>query len=125
MNEPLSTTYWAPFAGQKRAFRLRLGEIEALEGLCRAGIGEIALRLVGQTYRLADVRETLRLGLMGGGMSEPAATAIMMANFDDAPMGQYVEIAAFVLSAALAGVPPPKPEAEAPPSGVPATSANS
>lgn len=125
MSDVLSTTYWAAFAGQKRAFRLRLGEIEALEGLCRAGIGEIALRLVSQTYRLADVRETLRLGLMGGGMSEPSATALMMANFDSAPLGQYVEIAAFVLSAALVGVPPPKPETEAPQTDAPATSANS
>lgn len=125
MSEMLSTTYWAPFAGQKRAFRLRLGEIEALEGLCRAGVGEIAMRLVTQTYKMADVRETLRLGLMGGGMSEPDATATIMANFDDTPLSPHVEMAAFVLSAALTGVPPPKRQAEAPSNDAQATSANS
>lgn len=124
MSEPLSTTHWGVVAGRKRAMRLRLGEIESLENLCRAGIGEIALRLVSQTYRLADVRETLRLGLVGGGMSEPAATALIMAHVDNTPLAQYVETAAFVLSAALAGVPPPKPDAEAPTPDGPVTSAN-
>ena len=114
MSEPLVTFFDAPFAGRTRRFLLRLGEIEALEMVCRAGIGEIAQRLVMHTFKQCDIRETIRLGLQGGGLSEPESTAAVMAYFDEHPISPHVELASLIISAALAGCPPPKPIAEAP-----------
>jgi hypothetical protein len=108
------TTVYEPFAGRRRKFQLRLGEIEELETLCRAGIGEIMVRLANHTFRLADVRETVRLGLQGGGLSEPEATALVMRHVDDTPVADHLQLAANILSAAVAGVEvKKKPEPEA------------
>lgn len=114
MNEVLSTIHRGPFAGRERNFQLRLGEIEQLEVACKAGIGEIALRLTTGMYRLADVRETIRLGLVGGGESEPSSTALVMGSFDLQPILPFVPLAALIISACLAGVESPKEVAEAP-----------
>ncbi len=79
----------ADFAGEERAFRIRLGEIRRIEAACGAGIGEILRRLArgaqlvrrisdepggltmldalagGIEIRADDVRETVRQGLLG------------------------------------------------------------
>lgn len=99
------TTHLAPFAGQRRRFRLRLGEMGELERLCGAGIGEIMVRLAAHRFRAADIRETIRLGLEGGGTSEPEATALVMRHVDEAPLAEHMQLAGDILSAAVAGIP--------------------
>ena len=99
------TVLHAAFAGRRRRFCLRLGEIEDLERLCGAGVGEIMLRLSTHRFRVADIRETVRLGLQGGGASEPEATALVMGHFDKMPLAEHLQLAADILSAAVAGVP--------------------
>lgn len=99
------TTVRAPFAGQDRTFRLRLGEIGELERLCSAGIGEIMMRLASHRFRAADIRDTIRLGLEGGGLFEPDATALVMRYLDDEPIGEHLNLAADILTAAVSGVP--------------------
>lgn len=123
MNEPLTTIYRGPFAGRDRNFRLRLGEIEMLEVAGRAGIGEIAMRLTAGLYRLSDIRETIRLGLLGAGESEVTATALVMDHFDDKPVHQFVELAGLIIHACVAGIAPPKAEGES--TGGPAISETS
>jgi hypothetical protein len=55
--------------GGEDAFCLaKVGLIFDLEEKCRAGIGLIYARLASGSYFLNDVRETIRLGLIGGGM---------------------------------------------------------
>lgn len=106
-----------PFAGRERRFQLRLGEIGELERSSRAGIGEITERVIAGRFYAADIWDTLRLGLEGGGMDEPEATALL-ARFRDKPLLPYVGLASDILAAAIAGVPEPegpapgKPEAE-------------
>lgn len=95
----------AAFAGRRRTFRLRIGEMGELERLCDAGIGEIMLRLASHRFRVSDIRETIRLGLEGGGMAEPEATALVMRYVDDEPLSDHLQIAADILSAAVSGVP--------------------
>lgn len=101
------------FAGRSRRFQLRIGEIGELERLCGAGIGAIQLRLTGHQFRLADIREAVRLGLEGGGASEPEATSLVMRYLDPAPIAEHIQLAAYILSACIAGV--PEPEDEDPP----------
>lgn len=117
----------APFAGQGRTFRLRLGEVGELERLCNAGIGAIAMRLATHQFYNADVRETVRLGLQGGGLDEPTATALIMSAFDDRPLSAHIELAALIIKAYLDGIPDElkkkEPDANVPaPASSPATS---
>lgn len=49
-------------------FRLGYGELRQLQEICDAGPAWIANRLRGDQWRVEDIRETLRLGLIGGGM---------------------------------------------------------
>jgi hypothetical protein len=107
-----STLVRAPFAGRTRQFQLRLGEIEALEQACGAGIGEIAFRLQAHTFKAADVWETIRLGLEGGGASEAEATTVLM-RYRAAPIADYIGLAARILGAALNGVEPEAGKGEA------------
>ena len=107
-----STAHDAAFAGRRRTFKLPIGAIGELERLCQAGIGEIALRLGTHRFYLADIRETVRLGLEGGGASEPEATALVMRYLDEGPLDQHLELAAAIIAAALSGVKPGKPEPE-------------
>lgn len=107
------TAVYRPFAGRERRFQLRIGEICELERLAGAGIGEILVRLGAHRFKLADVRETIRLGLEGGGASEPEATALVLRSVDANPLGQHLQLAADILSAAVTGIPEPGKEAAA------------
>lgn len=90
------------FAGEERGFRIRLGEIRRIEAKCGARVGEVAQRLskaalviraAGGNYVEAlaagieigaeDVRETIYQGLLGGGMTDGEATALVRAGIDD------------------------------------------
>lgn len=108
MSEPERgrTEVFYAFAGRKRRFQLRLGEVEELERLAGAGVGEIALRLSTHRFKLADVRETIRLGLQGGGASETDATALVMSYVDDHPLTDNIGLAAKIISAFNADLPP-------------------
>lgn len=96
----------APFAGRERTFQLRFGEAAELERLCgNSGIGLIAQRLLTMSYFVADVRETVRLGLRGGGLSDPEATALVMSAVDDVPLAEHGDLAARIVDAFINGLP--------------------
>lgn len=89
------------FAGEMRIFRIRLGEIRAIEARCgNVGIGEVCRRLARATYVLSelsgtaalaagleiradDVRETIYQGLVGGGMKANVAFRLVTREIDD------------------------------------------
>lgn len=56
------------FGDGPHLFALKIAQIEELQDKCGAGIEEIYQRLWTGKSRLEDVFETLRLGLIGGGM---------------------------------------------------------
>ncbi len=101
----LVTFYRGPFAGRERQFCLRLGEVAELERLCNAGIGKIAIDIATHQFSQAEIRETVRLGLQGGGSSEPEATALTMTSFDGHPLAEHIELAAKIVEAYLNGIP--------------------
>lgn len=103
------------FAGEERAFRIRLGEIRRIEDKCQAGIGLVlgrlsrAVLLINQTDGLAafaagldiradDVRTTLYEGLVGGGMAAPDATKVVRAEIDDRGVRGIVDNVAVALA---------------------------
>jgi hypothetical protein len=118
----LSTAIYRDFAGRRRKFELRLGEIGELERICNTGIAAILTRLTYMQWRYDDIRETIRLGLVGGCASEPDATMLALHYLDPRPKGEYLQLAADILSACIAGVEPGKDQGESESKDAPATS---
>ncbi|WP_375458888.1 gene transfer agent family protein [uncultured Enterovirga sp.] len=86
-------------------FRLAIGQLRELQTKCNAGPLEILDRLANRTWRIDDARETIRLGLIGGGM-EPIAALERVLNYVDArPPMESLQTAQAVLIAAIIGVP--------------------
>ncbi len=84
-----------------------IGNILALEQCCNAGIATIYGRLANGSWYLNDIRETIRLGLIGADMPADEAMKAVKTFVDANPkgLGPSVLIAMAVLEAALVGVP--------------------
>lgn len=94
------------WAGGEDAFCVaKVGLILDLEEKCKAGIGVIAARLECGAYYLNDVRETIRLGLIGGGKTPDQAMAAVKAHVDENPISHCQLVAYEIIKAALFGVP--------------------
>jgi hypothetical protein len=84
-------------------FRLPIGQLRELQEKTGVGPGELADRMLHGKWRIDDLRETLRLGLIGGGMEPTKATVLIRRYFDDRPLLENVKPAHVVLLAALVG----------------------
>ncbi len=76
-----------------------------LEEKCGAGVAKIFERLCKGDWHINDVRETLRIGLIGGGLDPTKASKLIKRYFDERPWREGVEPAMVVLMAAMVGVP--------------------
>ncbi|AWB20551.1 gene transfer agent family protein [Methylobacterium currus] len=84
-------------------FRLAIGDLEALQEATGAGPAALLHRFhAGRLYRFQDVRDVLRLGLIGGGTPVPQAHALAR-RLDGLPCIPLIAKAALVLAAALEG----------------------
>lgn len=109
-------THRAVFAGREYDFCLSSPEIvEELERLCRCGIGEIALRIGNLRFTKADIREPIRLGLMGAGLPAADATALVMFEVDPHPLDDNLQLAAEIVGARVWGSARTKKRAQAEP----------
>ena len=139
----MSTHVEIPFGGKKRPFRLALGELQELQGVCNVGpstiLGRLVsyqpqaatfkrpqpdaydlgasdpdfiadfntysiLRSIGGDWRVEEVRETIRLGLIGAGMTSTDAFILVSTYVDQTdkhPLTDNVGIAATILVHAL------------------------
>jgi hypothetical protein len=86
-------------------FALPLAQLEELQTLCDAGPIVIAGRLEAGMWKLADVYQTLRLGLIGGGMEPVKALRLVKTYVADRPWLENVMPALAVLQAVLIGKP--------------------
>lgn len=106
------------WAGAERPFNLSFGGLMDLEEACgKTGFGEIYLRIGRHCYFARDIYHTIRLGLIGGGMTAVEAKRLMDDRFDAVPMAVRAEIALDVLLAVMEGI---KPD-DTKPAGDPAT----
>lgn len=100
------TQLWAD--GEYR-FRLPIGQLRELQNKTEVGPPELFYRLGSSTWRVDDVRETIRLGLIGGGLSPTAALVLVIQYVDARPLMENVSIATKIIGAALVGDPSDQP----------------
>lgn len=89
------------FADGEYLFRLNLKQVEELQEKCDAGPSEVLRRLMSDTWRVADVRETIRLGLIGGGLAPAAALTMVRRYVDDCALAPNVIVAIVVMQSRL------------------------
>lgn len=93
--------------GGEHPFRLGLGQLRALQSA--TGVGPLFLlgRITGSQWLVDDIIDTVRLGLIGGGMSEEAAKKLVVQVFEhDTPaLYRSVLVAVRILSDAVMGEP--------------------
>lgn len=82
---------------------LRIGELITLQEKLNIGPQRLVERLAGGDYFVQDIRETIRWGLVGGGMSHVEAHRLIESFVVDGHLNDYRFVAASVISAALVG----------------------
>lgn len=107
------------FLGDKRhTFRLTIGGAEELQEKCDAGPEHLRERFESGSWRIRDLTETIRIGLIGGGAEPEVAAALVGRYVAKRPWLESVPVAHGVLLAALVGVedePEKKEQGEAAP----------
>lgn len=91
--------------GEDQFCLAKVGLILDLEEKCKAGFAVIMARLESGAWGLNDVRETIRLGLIGGGMAPDKAMAAVRNHVDPNPLSHSVLVAYEVVRAVMFGVP--------------------
>lgn len=86
-------------------FRLGLGQLRELQRKAECGPFVLFQRFVDRSCKIDDVRETIRLGLIGGGLAAEAALQLVKDYFDGRPLMPHCAAAMSILGAALVGAP--------------------
>lgn len=92
------------WAGGEHDFVLRLGELRALQDRLDSGPDQINERLGLGAWRVDDLFEILRLGLIGAGKTADEAKRLVIPAFENTPLLELLLPARMVLAAALVGV---------------------
>lgn len=98
------------FGDGEHEFALPIEQILELERITGAGFGAIYARCMAGQFQLRDLTETIRLGLIGGGLSPKQASGLVDAYAKPTPILELFELAADILEARWSGA----PESEAP-----------
>ncbi|MBX4992288.1 hypothetical protein ABID08_000719 [Rhizobium binae] len=83
--------------GGEHSFRLGIGELRAIEQRSDAGCAVVLMRLLGQQWKIDDVIQPIRLGLIGGGMPEREAQTALDKALDVASLYSLAVTAADIL----------------------------
>lgn len=86
---------------QAHIFRLDIGKLEELQDICNAGPQRIFARLSTGEWRVQDIRETIRLGLIGGGMDPATALGLIDLYCADGMLIQNIVPARAIIMAAM------------------------
>lgn len=93
------------FADGSYRFRLALKQIFELQEKCKCGFAEICNRVTGNYWYAEDITETIRLGLIGGGMDSISALGKVRRYVEASPLAENVLLAQAILLLALVGPP--------------------
>lgn len=92
-------SHTAFFGDQDRTFRLTPELITELERKTGRGIGGLAKDLFAGNFRHAEVLETIRLALIGGGETPEAAASLVAAYAANRPLAETYPLAVSILEA--------------------------
>lgn len=87
------------FGDRERRFALTDAMCAELEALTETGIGAIYLRTVAGAFRVQDVPEVIRLGLIGGGATPQEAARLVDTYARNRPMAETYPLALDILEA--------------------------
>lgn len=94
----------APWGDGEHTFRLTVPCLIELEQKCDAPFMVVLHRLGSGTYKINDVRETVRLALIGGGKTPTEALKLVKNYLDDRPpLEDSLKIARLALMGVLFG----------------------
>lgn len=106
----MNLTHTAFFGDGEHDFTLTDDMIAELERLADLGIGALYLRAVNMQFKLADLIEVIRLGLIGGGTSPKRAAQLTDTYARNTPIDDLYPLALDVLDARWGGAAEPEPE---------------
>ena len=86
-------------------FSLKWGQLAELQEACDAGPYVVLQRLHSGAWRIEDISNIIRLGLIGGKMEPVAALKLVRAYVEARPPMENLVPAQVILSAALMGAP--------------------
>ncbi|MEH6773709.1 MAG: gene transfer agent family protein [Cereibacter changlensis] len=92
------------WSGGEHEFALPLGKLRALQDACDAGPEEIFNRLRTGRWKVCDIIEPIRLGLIGGGLTDGEAQKLVMPLLNLHPLMEFKLTAITILAAVLLGV---------------------
>ncbi len=93
------------FGDGKHDFLLTIGALEELQEKCDAGPEEIWNRVLTGSWRVADIREPIRLGLIGAGMEPIKALVLVERYAREGMLSGLKPLVASIIGAALVGAP--------------------
>ena len=68
--------------GGEHEFLLDIGALRAIEERCKAGVSVVYERLLNGEWYVDDIIQPLRLGLIGGGLTDRQAKALIESSYD-------------------------------------------
>lgn len=99
-------THLTAFLGDAEyAFRLTPALQIELESKCGAGIGAICHRVFHRQFAQADIAETIRLALIGGGTAPKRAAELIAVYVADRPFSETHPLASKILERVWFGAP--------------------
>jgi hypothetical protein len=98
------------FGDAERTFALTPDLIGELQRKTDMGIGSLCLRVSGGHFKLADLVETIRLGLIGGGTPPVEAAALADTYAANRPLNEPYALASAILQMVWSGTPAPDGE---------------
>ena len=93
------------FGDAEYPFRLTPALIIELEHKTGAGIGALCARLFNRQFAQADIHETIRLSLIGGGLKPERAATLIASYAVDRPLSETYPIAVAILENVWFGQP--------------------
>lgn len=93
-----------PWADGEHTFRLAVAQLLELQEKTGVGPVELVQRIRMHRWMVQDLRETIRLGLIGGGLPPAHAVVLVQRYVDERPLLESEPVALEILTAAL--VPP-------------------
>lgn len=91
------------WGGDERRFLLAIEQVIALEDATDSGCQEVLERILSHRWRVQDLQQTLRLGLIGGGTDPKIARRLVDETVVSGKLMASALAAQAVLSAALVG----------------------